>query len=848
MLKATLKGLLAHKLRMTLTAIAVVLGVGFIAGTYVLTDTINRTFSELFDDVTAGVDVFVRSEQAFRTMEGDDQRQPIPEELLDEIESVDGVAEARGSVVGYAQIVDKEGEAIAPVGPPTLGVSWTASDGEIVVAREGRQPERDGEVAIDAATAEDADFQVGDDVEILLQEGRETFELVGIAGFGEADNLAGATLALFDLETAQRVLDRVGEFDSVEVVAEDGVSAAELASRMGSILPKGIEAATAEAVSNEQAEALQEGLGFLTTALLVFASVALFVGAFIIFNTFSIVVAQRTREFALLRALGASARQILGSVVIEALIVGTLASAVGIGVGLLVALALQQLLGAFGLDLPSTSLQLLPRTLIVSMIVGLVVTVASSLMPARRAARISPMEALREAAPRPYQPSFRRVLGGGGVLGTGIVLLFLGLFTEIGDPLSLVGAGAFSTLLGVALLSPLFAGPLAGAIGVPAETMAAMPGKLARENARRNPRRTAATSAALMIGLALVSFTAILGASLKASATAFIDETLRADFIIANNSLAGARSFSPSIATRLEEVDGLASVSPLRFGEWRLKQQTRFLSAVDPSTFSTVTDIGSDAAEASLLSLPDDGVMVHRDLARDLDLTPGDDLKMRFASTGAQIFEVHGTYANKEIASEFIITLAAHEANYPLILDDMVLLKVDEGQDVETVRLAVDEAVRDFPSVEVQDQTEFKERTEEQVDQLLGLIQALLALAVVIAALGIANTLALSVFERTREIGLLRAVGMQRRQARSMIRWEAVIISLIGAVLGLAVGALFGWALVRALADEGIKKLRVPGLQLVILVALAALLGVLAAIGPARRAAKLKVLEAIATE
>jgi len=847
MSKTTLKGLLAHKLRLGLTALAVVLGVGFIAGTFVLTDTMNAAFNQLFADVTKGVDVVVRSSNAFEGLSGG-ERKPMSESVLAEVRGVDGVAQASGSVEGIAQIVDKKGEAITPSGPPTLGVSWSSGPGDAVSIRDGRPPEAPGEVMIDASTATKYGFEVGDRVEILARGPARPFELAGIVGVGEADNLAGATLAVFDIDTAQKLLGKPGELSTIEVAGDADLSAGALRSRIAEVLPKGIEATTGQSVADEQATALQQGLGFFNTALLVFAGIALFVGAFIIFNTFSIVVAQRTKELALLRALGASGAQVMTSVLTEATLVGLAASVIGLGAGIAIAAGLRVLLDAFGISLPTSTLQFLPRTVIVSLLVGTGVTLASSILPARRAARVAPLAALRESMPAPGRWSRRRTLVGGGVAAVGMALLTSGLFGGASNATAIVGAGALVIFIGVATLSPLLAGPLARIIGAPLQRMFNVPGRLARANAARDPKRTASTAAALMVGLALVGFVSIFAASLKASAAQTIDRSLEADFIVQPGASFGASAgFSPEVARRIAARPEIAAASPLRFGDWRSEGTTSFLSAVDPATFEAVGNL--ELAKGSLDALGAEDVLVFKDTAADLGLDIGDTLAMEFAAVGQRNQTVAGIFGNNSIvASDYVLSMEGFERNFELDQDSMVLAKAAPGTSATGAEAAIEDATRGFPSVQVSDQAAFKEQQASQVDQLLGLVTALLGLALVIALLGITNTLALSVFERTRELGLLRAVGMSRRQARSMIRWEAVIIAVIGAVLGLVVGAFFGWALVTALDSEGITELDIPGGQLAAYMVIAALAGVLAALPPARRAARLNVLRAISTE
>src|SRR5665809_118059 len=678
MWKTTVKGLMAHKLRLVLTALAVVLGVGFIGGTYVLTDTINKSFDELFSDTTQGIDVFVRSETAFESQNasGSGDREAMPENVLESVQEVDGVGTATGSVGGYAQIVDREGEAIAPQGPPTLGFGYPdeeSADNEdsAITMRAGRAPATSDEVMIDAATAEDYDFSVGDSVDVLFEGPRRTFEIVGIIGFGEADNLGGATLAVFELEAAQEFFNKQGTLDSVEVTADEGVSAGEVCNRIAAVVPDGIEAQTGDYIADEQSDSLQEALGFFNTALLVFGFISLFVGAFIIFNTFSIVVAQRTREFGLLRAMGATGRQILGSVLVESLIVGFLASLVGLAAGFGIADRLQAMLRAFGLVLPSTGLVFEPRTAIIGLTVGVLVTLISAIGPARRAARISPMAALRESSPQQATFSRRRLLVGAVVTLVGAAILGAGLFVNLDNAVSYVGLGAAVVFFGVAALSPLFAGPLARAIGSPIEALLNVPGKLARQNSRRNPKRTASTAAALMIGLALVSMVSIFAACLLYTSPSILDENLRADFIITSSAGGGFGGFSPEIAAGAAEQDEIGAVASLRYGEFRLDGASKFLSATDPDTIEEVTSLG--VVEGDLGDLEGDGVFLSSDVADTEGLEVGEDLTMEFPSEGETDVPVAGIFETTDIVgSDFLISLDTYVEQYTTNLDSLL--------------------------------------------------------------------------------------------------------------------------------------------------------------------------------
>jgi putative ABC transport system permease protein len=843
-LLASLKGIMTHKLRLFLTALAVVLGVAFVAGTFVLTDTINKTFDTLFTEISAGTDLTVRAVSGFGNDAGGfdtASRDTVPASLIDTVRRTPGVQAADGTVTGYAQFVDKEGKAVASGGAPTLGFNWTEPGLSPLQLRSGREPQRDGEVVVDAVTARTHKFAVGDRVTVLFKGPTQEFTLVGITGFGEADNLAGATLAIFEEATAQRVFGKAGRYDSIEIKAAEGVGARELRDRLVGTLPADVEVVTSKEVADESAEAVGQALGFFSTALLVFAGIALFVGGFIILNTFSILVAQRTRELALLRALGASRRQVMTSVIIEAFAVGLFAAIVGLSLGVLVAIGLQNLLKAFGIDLPASGVVLKPRTIIASFVVGVGVTVLSSISPARRASKIPPMAALRGGAEEHGGSLRRRSLAGAVVFALGMAALLSGLFE---GTLGLVGLGAALVFVGVALLSPAAARPLARVIGAPFPRIAGMSGKLGRQNAMRNPRRTAATSAALTVGLGLVACVSVLAASIKASAADIVDDYMAADYIVSTANF--LPSISTDLAPRLARLPELGAVSALQTGQWRSNGSNRSLFAADPATLGQVLKFEVTAGDVGGLARGE--VFLAEEELADLGLSVGSQLPMTFARTGDTQLRIAGTFSENQLLGSYLVSTATFEANFTERLDFAVLAKARPGVPPEAARAAVERVTEEFPNVELRDQAEFKEQQEDQVDQILGLITALLMLSIFIALFGIVNTLALSIFERTRELGLLRAVGMSRRQVRSMIRGESVIIAVMGAILGLAVGVLFGYAIVEALADEGIGAVVVPGGQLLTYVILAGIAGVIAAVFPARRAARLDVLAAISHE
>ena len=850
MWRATLKSLLARKLRLLLTAIAVVLGVGFVAGTLVLTDTATTTFDRLFGDVYAGTDVVVQAHEAFdpgiASGSGgpNEERNPIPESVLDDVRAVPGVRAADGDVAGYAQLIDPATD--EPIqngqGAPTLGSSWDPNTTPAEI-REGSPPATSSEIAVDAATASGHDLTIGQQVRVITQAGSELFTVAGIVGFGDSDNLAGATLTIFDLATAQRLFEREGTLDYVFVVGDEGVSQSALRDRVAGVLPKGFEAVTASDVATQQAEETARALGFLRTALLVFAFVSLFVGAFIIFNTFNIIVTQRTRELGLYRAIGATSRQVLASVLVESLVTGLIASVVGLAVGLLLAKGLQGLFSAFGFDLPSTATQVRVRTVVVSLVIGTIITVIASVAPARRASRVAPIEALRETGVAPSASPIRRVVFGGLIALIGVGLLVYGLFGGASNAAVVVGAGAAFTFLGVAILSPFVARPLAAWIGTPLRS-GGISGKLGRENAMRNPRRTASTSAALMIGLGLVTFVAVFAASLKASAGAILDRTIRSDFILTGRQFT---PFSPGLARMLKATPQLSVVSPFRQNAVKINGSVVFMSGVDPNAIGEATNIELRSGSIASLDRPS-AVLVSRGVAESNEWHVGDDVPILFARTGRKTFEIGGVFETNPFLNDYAISLDDYDANFAGLLDSIVFAKAAPGTSIDAARRAIERVADDFPNVEIHDQAQFKQQSVDQVNQLLVIVFVLLFLAIVISLFGIVNTLSLSIYERVHEIGLLRAVGMSRVQVRRMIRVEAVITAVLGAVLGVAIGVLFGWAMQRALADIGIAELAIPIGQLVVFVIAAGVLGVFAAIWPARRAAKLDVLAAISYE
>jgi putative ABC transport system permease protein len=844
MWRATIKSLWAHKLRLAATGTAVLLGVAFTAGTLVLTDTVRRTFDDLFAAVNEGTDAFVRSDAVIGEGGFGEQRARVDAAVVDTVRAVEGVAAAEGNTQGFAQIVGADGEPLGGQGPPTFGFGWSDVDEfNPMVLREGRTPEADDEIVIDRGSAKRGDLSVGDATRVLTKAGVLPVRVVGVATFGTADSPLGATIASFTPAAAQRYVGEPGRYDFITVLAEPGTGEDELRARIAAVVPDGVEVLTGTQIVEEQQNDMREGLSFFTTFLLTFAGVALFVGAFIIHNTFSIVVAQRSRELALLRAVGASRRQVLLSVLGEAVTVGVVSSAAGIAAGIGVAAGLKALLAGFGIDIPAGGIVLLPRTVVVGLVVGVGVTLVATVLPARRAARIPPVAAMRDLALDTSGRSRVRAVAGVLVTAGGAAVVVAGL---AGSDAGVVGLGAMFVFVGVAVLGPVIARPVTLVIGWPVARLRGITGRLARENAMRNPKRTAATASALMIGVGLVGFITIAATSASASIEDAVDEAFLGDFVVESRDFGGG-GVSPDLAARLAEVPGVESAAGVRGAMVEVTGDTRFVTAVDPARLQATFDVGIVEGSAAMLAEPGT-IAVHEDTAADRGLRLGDPVPVRFASTGEQQLRVAAVYTENQFIGSWVLGFPTFEANVPDQLDFTVLVGLERGVDADEARRRVEAVVATYPGVELQDRTEFKQSQADLVNQLLNLIYALLGLAIVIALIGIANTLALSVFERTRELGLLRAVGMTRRQMRSAVRWESVMIAVLGAVLGVVIAVCFAWAIFAALSDEGLRSFRIPVGRLTVIVVLAAVAGVLAAIPPARRAAKLDILRAITVE
>ncbi len=848
----TLRGLAARKMRTALTAIAVVLGVGLISGTYILTDTINRSFDSIFADANKNIDVAITPREAVKAQDNG-STPAFPAAVLAQVRRVPGVAEADGNVFDVANIYAKNGDKLGSHGAPNFVTSVQPGTLSPFSYVQGRAPRTAGEVALDRNAVDKGKYSLGDKVGVVGQQGKRLYTLVGVAKFGDQTSIAGATIAIMTLPEAQRVLGEAGRFDEIDVWAASGVSPEALVPRLRTALPASVTVRTGEAQARSMSKDIKQGFSFITTVLLIFAGVVLFVGAFMIFNTFSITVAQRMREFALLRTVGASRGQVLRSVVLEALLVGVVASLVGLLLGIVLAPGLKALFGLLGGDLPGEGTVLATRTIVVSLLIGTVLTVVSSLAPALRATRVPPIAALREGAvlPRGRARRLRTPLAFAG-LAVGIGLIALGLFGGAGggSAAGLLGAGAAVVFIAVALLSKHIVRPLASAVGVPIERLRGVTGRLARENVTRNPGRTAATAAALMIGMALVTFVTILAAGIKDSVASSVDKGLTGAFVVQNED-----GFSPipaATAGALRRVPGIATVVETRFANAKVRgiKGTGSVTGVDPRTLPSVYKVDwKKGSPATLRALGPAQAVASDKWAKDHDVKVGETLTVLTPSDRTIRLTVKGTYKDDaQLLSDLAVPSATIVRAFGTNDVAVALAGVSPGQNVNAVQARAKTALNDrFPSVEVLSKKQFTDDVAGQVNQLLSLFYVLLGLAVIVSLFGIVNTLALSIYERTRELGRVRAIGMSRRQVRSMVRYESVITALIGAVLGLVLGVLFAIAMTPPLADQGLK-ISIPVGTLVILLVLAAVAGVLAAIAPARRASRLDVLQALAYE
>jgi putative ABC transport system permease protein len=831
------------------TAFAVVIGVAFIAGSYILSDTIFAAFDEIFSESLSGTSVVVSAENP---VEQDNGEIPtISASLLPRVQHTPGVKLAAGAIFTPGGFFDAEGKKIGNKFAPKFISSTLPGSLESLNYVDGHRPRGPTEASIDKAAAESSGLQLGEPIELIGQGKARRFRLVGFTQLGSA-SFGGASIAQVTLPVAQALTHKVGRFDQISVVAADGASPAALKRRIAAQMPGGVRVETAQENADRGSEEIRDNLSFLQTFLLVFAYIAVFVGSFLIFNTFSITVAQRVSEFGMLRTLGASRRQILSTVLSEAVAIGLFGALVGILFGFAIAVGLNALLEAFEVDLPTTGLVLKSRTVIVSVLVGVIVTFVASLIPALRSTRVPPIAALHAFLPTPSRRRRIVFLVFSTVLALiGLAMVLGGLLSDgdVGSRAGLMGGGALIIVIAVSLFSPRLVPPLATVAGWPLERARHLTGRLARENAQRNPSRTAVTAAALMIGLALVAFVTVFAAGLKSTVATVVDENFAGGLIVQNSD-----GFSPipnGAARAASKVPGVESVATIRSAQAKVVANGAGARVTAPTR-----NIGESlevewkqGGPAALRGLRDDQAIVSDSFASSQGLEVGSEVRL-LTQTGAKPgFEVVGVFDSKlDVLGSVLITQPVLARDFAQTQDTIDFIQPAPDADTAMLQAVLTKGVElAFPTAEVLNQQELKENREKQVETLVNLFYALLLLAIVISLFGIANTLALSIHERTRELGMLRAIGMSRRQVRTMIRYEAVITALIGAILGMILGIAFATLIAQPLKDEGFT-LSYPVGSLIVLLVLAAGAGVLAAVAPARRASRLDVLESLQYE
>ena len=854
LLSLTFKNLWARKWRSLMTALAVVFGIALVAGTYMLTDTTNGAFDDIFTKSNEGVDVTVTSKTKVEQQDG-----AIPafsDKYLKTVEGVDGVKIAAGSIFSQGAILDSKGDSTGGGFSPQFIASKLPKELESLDLVDGHEPLTAKEVTLDQAAADRADLKVGDRLQLVGTGKATPFRIVGLTQLGGA-SFGGTSIAQTLLPVAQKVTGKQNEFDQISVQAEPGVSPEVLKQRVVDALPASTSGSLRVETGAENAQRnsddIRDSLSFLNIALLAFAGISLFVGSFVIFNVFSITVAQRTREFGMLRTLGANRRQILRTVLIEGFLIGLFASIVGILVGLGLAKGLSAILSAVGAELPTKALIVAPRTIIVSLVIGVGVTLVSSLIPALRSTRGPPIAALSEniVIGGKNRVVLRSIIAAGlTVIGFLLVASVLISGKDGGNAALQMGAGALCVVVAISIFSPQIVRPMASMVGAPLQKIGGLTGRLARENSQRNPSRTAVTAAALMIGLALVSFVTIFASGISSSVNKVIDQDLKGEL-----TLQGPGGFSPipiKSVTEAGKIQGVQDASGISFSQVKVDGGgSKSMSSVQPDTINQVVNIEFDQGSTSDLSgLKDGQVIISDGLAKKTGVKVGQKLGILGQTGKKPELTVTAVTAsgNLDLLGDLIITQNEMINDFGVDTATFALLKIDSGQSVDTVQKRVEDGLdKTFPTVDVLNQSELKDAQKAQINGLLALIYVLLALAIVVSLVGIVVTLILSIYERTRELGMLRAVGMSRRQVKRMVRYEAVITAVLGAIAGLILGIIFAFLLGIPLKSEGFE-LSYPIVTLFAILILTAIAGVLAAIYPARKAAKLDVLEAVSYE
>jgi putative ABC transport system permease protein len=860
MRKVTLRSLWEHKRRLLSTVLAVVLGVSFMSGTFIMSTTLDQSFDDLFSKVVSKVDGLVQGRVLFSDLLSGDQRANLPESLTADVKDVRGVDAAypfvsTNGALSFNRVLGADGKALGGGQGSTQLESWI-DDQSISPFNltHGHGPEHDDEVVLNVAAAEEGDLHVGDDVTVVGKDGPETFTIVGTFGLGAAKSAGGAVTVGFTLPKAQELAGLTDEINAVWVKADDGVSQEQLVQRIRPLLVGGAEVVTGKEAIAQLSTDSQTNFQFLTLALTIFGLIALLVGIFVISNTFSILVAQRTKELALLRALGASRAQVLASVLLEATVVGAVAAVLGLFGGLLLSKGVTAGLGAAGAELPSTRLVVQPDTIVLSLAIGVLITVLASLFPAIRATRVPPLAALRDVAIDRSNLSKARI-------GFGLVAIVAGAvnlsaaWRAAGDTkvLPQVGVGGVLVIVGFLVVGPVLAGRTVRVLGAPLPRFRGITGRLATENAARSPKRTSATASAVVIGVALVVFIQVFAASASRSVRDQVEKGFSADFIVTSKSsgLQIAPGIPASVAETVRNVPGVKVVSPLGFGSIGVvypdgKTATHYVSAFDPKALVQVAE--PEMVQGDISKLSDTGVVLDKFVAKEHHIVLGDSVGLIGPGGEVVQLQVEGISHDRNVLGLVSLTRTTYATLNPSLVDVQVAGKIEPGQDLPVMLKRISRSLEDLPSVQVLDRDGFIGSIVKQITSFITLIRGLLVLSIITALVGIANTLSLSIGERIRELGLLRAVGMDRADVRSAVRWEALLISALGALVGVSMGMFLSVAMVKAMAGFGLASFAFPGTGLVVIILVTTVLGTMASIRPARRAAGLSILDAIASE
>lgn len=868
MFRLALKMTLARKGRLVLTSLAVILGTAFLSGTFVFRDTINQTFDRLFADVFRDVDAYVRSTTFLELDFGGEQRAATPISVIDAVRRVPGVVSATGDIQAFARVIGKDGKPLGSEGngPPTFGGIASADSAGLWSVEEGRLPLGPKEMMLDRATADNGKFAVGDAVRVVSFAGPREFTLVGIASYGDVASPGGATFALFDQPTASEFLLQPGYVDAILVQSDKSVSDEELAKRIDAALDPALklETLTGAEITAEVQGQIKNVLNIFSTFLIVFSYIALGIGSFVIYNVFSITAAQRQRENALMRAIGASRRQVGRTLLVESTAMGVVGSLIGFGIGILLSQGLNALLKATGFEVPTRGLSINLSSFLNTLVAGVVVTLLAALLPARRAGRVPPLAAMRDTALDTAGNVARRVI-------IGLVLVALGgigLVAAMNDvPVQVLGLGVLGVFAGILVLGPAIARPVALFIGWPVAKLRGVSGTMARQNAARNPKRTSRTAAPVLIGVALVTAFSALAASIRTEIRDTFGGAFNGDLALTVDSQ-GFGGIPLSVTDQISRLDGVAQATGVGFTSVRIidpnapvpadgssaavpgaaqpaKQRGVFVQTINPATITGLFDLG--VIEGDLTSLGRDGIFVDESKARDSGWTVGDRLQVVRIDGKVVDAEIRGLVSGETSFANYVVSREMFADSPTPIFDAFVYIKAVPDASIDDVRERVAAISSDTGIGSLQTKDEFIDEQAAQVNQILALIYGLLGLSILIAIVGIVITLLLSVFERRREIGLLRAVGMTRSQVRTTVRWESVITSLLGAVAGVVLGIVMGVVIVAALSGNSSIGFSLPIGSTITIVIISFLLGVVAAIYPARRATKVDVVQAIST-